>query len=118
MSDDQAGAEGVFSMDPEHTLWVLARQLVDGPRVIAELGRNVRQATERAPDIPQVRQFAADFETTRASWYNEALPNPMASTRLAIEVFDTFGAGHTHVEDSVEAVSSGSRADVPGRIIG
>jgi hypothetical protein len=103
MSDDQEGAEGVFSMDPEHTLWALARQLVDGQRILAEHGRTARHAAEVAPNIPELRQCVEDFERTRAGWYNDMLPHLAAAMRLAIEVFDTFGPGHTTVKDDVEA---------------
>jgi hypothetical protein len=103
MSDDPESTEGVFSMDPEHTLWALARQLVDGQRILAEHGRTARHAADVAPNIPELRQFVEDFERTRASWYDGTLPHIAAGMRLAIEVFDTYGSGHTEVKDSVEA---------------
>jgi hypothetical protein len=103
MSDDQVGAEGVFSMDPDAVLWALARQLVDEGRVLAEMGRTAAHSSEALPDIPEVLQFAASYERLRHNWYENVLPSIAAGMRLAIEVFDTYGSGHTEVKDNVEA---------------
>jgi len=101
-SDDAASQETHFVMDPEATLWTLARQLVSHQRTYAELRRSAETA-RRLPDSAELRRVVADFEALERSWHGETLPSIIASMQVAIEVWDTFGPGRTEVADDLEA---------------
>lgn len=105
MSDDQpaGSADSVFSMDPQKALWSLARQFVDGQRVIAELTRTAHTVRNAAVDNPAAEKLLADYESTVERWLTEALPGLAASMQLTIEVYETFGAGLTRIEDPTDA---------------
>ncbi|HEX7824495.1 MAG TPA: hypothetical protein VF477_06320 [Mycobacterium sp.] len=108
-ADDGSGApqnpsaEARFTMDPEKTLWELARHLVDSQRSYAQFSR-AAQAARRLPDAPEVRKVVTDFETLERSWHTETLPAIIASMKLAIEVLDTFGPGLTDITDEIDAM--------------
>jgi hypothetical protein len=97
--------DAVFSMDPEATIWALARQLVEGQQTLAKLFAEARAAAAAVPDAPEILGLLADLEKLRASWYAESLPSLVASMQLAIEVFDTNGPGVTTISDAVEAAA-------------
>jgi hypothetical protein len=56
--------EGVFAMDPQATLWELARQLVAGQRILADLQRGAQAANAFAPG-PLRRLFLAAVQLMR-----------------------------------------------------
>lgn len=96
--------EGVFAMDPEATLRALARELLDGQQVIAQLTRSAATLRERAhPEDPAARGLLTEFDDTSRRWLAEALPALAASMQLALEVYDTFGPGLTTIDDATEA---------------
>ena len=98
-----SSGEGVFLMDPEKTLWSLARQFVDGQQMIANLTRSAHTVRTSAPDDAAARKLLADFETTTNKWLTQALPSLAASMKVAIEVYETFGGGMTTIEDPTDA---------------
>lgn len=103
-SDSGAGTENIFAMDPQATVWTLARALVDGQRTLALLraGADVAdQAAAVAPD--QANKVRADFRDVEKQWYGETLPTLAASFQLALEVFDTFGPEPTRITDPTDA---------------
>jgi hypothetical protein len=81
--------------------------------VIARLwGRRVSalpvQRWPSAADCPasdEARRVGEQYERLETSWYTETLPMIVASFKLAVEEYDTFGPGMTRVEDATEAVS-------------
>ncbi|WP_149483002.1 hypothetical protein [Mycolicibacterium sp. P1-18] len=103
MTDDSADdAETVFEMDPERTLVMLARQLVDGQRSLADLRRQTQVVAEGA-DPAQARTIRDDFAVLEQQWHRETLPSMVASFQLALEVLDTFGPGRARVDDPMDA---------------
>ena len=102
--DDAMSQESHFAMDPEKTMWTLARQLVSGQRSVAQLHRSA-EAAQRLPDSPELRNVAADCELLQRKWEGETLPSLVASMQLAIEVFDTFGSGLAQISDDLEAAA-------------
>jgi hypothetical protein len=105
MSDSDSPAsdpDATFVMDPEATMWALARQLVNGQRTQARFDAGMRAAAA-GPKTPEILDILSQFNEFRAGWYSEALPSLVASMRLAIEVFDTNGPGVTTISDPIEA---------------
>jgi hypothetical protein len=99
-----SSGEGVFAMDPESTLRTLARELLDGQMVIAQLTRTAATVRERAhPEDLAAKRLLTEFDDTCHRWLTEALPALAASMQLALEVYDTFGPGLTTVDDATEA---------------
>jgi hypothetical protein len=102
-----SSAEGVFAMDPESTLRALARELLDGQQVIAQLTRSAATVRERAhlEDLEDLaaKRLLTEFDDTCHRWLTEALPALAASMQLALEVYDTFGPGLTTIDDATEA---------------
>ena len=83
----------VFGMDLHATLLALARQFVAGQRMLAAMQRGAQTTKAASPDAPEAAALCEEFERVETAWYTKGLPNLAASMRLAIEVFDTFGAG-------------------------
>lgn len=102
---DDASREGVFAMDPDETLRLLARQMVTGQQVMADMSRTA--ATLRADPSAMARSDTADllaqFVAQQQQWFTETLPALAASMKLACEVYDTFGPGMTTIEDPLDA---------------
>lgn len=102
--DDRAPGEGVFTMDPQVVVWDLARTLVRGQSDLVEMRRaadHARSVADRAPE--QARRVIEQFGLLETSWHTETLPMIVASFKLALEVYDTFGPGMTRIEDATEA---------------
>lgn len=106
MSTTQPGqddsSENVFAIDPQETIWTLARQLVNGQRTITQLNESGRLLEMANPDDPAVRQQLSQLQRTTDEWFNGALPNLLAAMQVAIEARDTFGPGFTTVEDPLD----------------
>jgi hypothetical protein len=98
-----ASGEAVFAMDPEQTLRELARQLVDGQKVLANLTRTAHKMRQAAPDNPDVRRLLTDVENTTHQWLTQTLPSLAASMKVALEVYETFGPGSTTIVDATDA---------------
>lgn len=90
-------------MDPERTLVMLARSLVNGQLSLAEMRRQTRELVDRVPDPEQARQLTANLVELEEQWRRDTLPSMVASFRLALEVLDTFGPGHTRIDDAMDA---------------
>lgn len=103
--DSAADAETVFEMDPDRTLVMLARNLVEGQRSLAELRRQTKVSADQAADPNQTQKAAAEFAELERQWHRETLPSMVAAIQLALEVLDTFGPGQTRIDDPMEAVS-------------
>jgi len=107
MSTTQPGQDGasesVFAIDPQETIWTLARQLVTGQHTITQLNESGRLLETANPDDLAVRQHLSQLQRTTDEWFNGALPNLLAAMQVAIEARDTFGPGFTSVEDPIDA---------------
>lgn len=107
MSTTQPGgdhsSENVFAIDPQETIWTLARQLVDGQHTICQLNQSARLLEAASPEDPAVRQHLSQLQRTTDEWFHAALPNLLAAMQVAIEARDTFGPGFTRVEDPIDA---------------
>lgn len=102
---DDASREGVFAMDPDKTLRLLARQMVTGQQNIADMSRAAARlrADPDAMALPDTVDLLAQFDAQQQQWSTETLPALAASMKLACEVYDTFGPGMTTVEDPLDA---------------
>jgi hypothetical protein len=110
MADEQdwttADSEGVFTMDPQAVLRDLARTLVRSQSDLVDMRRTADYAQSVADQLPdEARRIAEQYQRLETSWYTETLPMIVASFRLALEVYDTFGPGMTRIENATEAVS-------------
>jgi len=101
--DSAADAETVFEMDPDRTLVMLARNLVEGQRSLAELRRQTKVSADQAADPNQALKVAAEFAELERQWHRETLPSMVAAIQLALEVLDTFGPGQTRIDDPMDA---------------
>jgi len=91
-------------MDPQAVVWDLARTLVRGQSDLAQMRRAAdyaRSVGDRATD--EARRVIEQFQVLENSWHCETLPMIVASFKLALEVYDTFGPGLTRIEDGTEA---------------
>lgn len=106
-ADDQPGGEAsaddVFAIDAQETLWTLARQLVAGQRTVHKINEAARTLRESHVTNPSAQHLLSEFEQTSRDWYHGALPNLIAAMQVAIEARDTFGPGHTRVDDPIDA---------------
>ena len=108
MNDSEPGSEAAadetFAIDAQETLWTLARQLVAGQRTVHKVNE-AAQALRGSSTVlnPAARHLLSQLEQTSVDWYHGALPNLIAAMQVAIEAHDTFGPGHTRVEDPIDA---------------
>lgn len=107
MSTAQTGrddsSENVFFIDPQETIWTLARQLVTGQHNISQLHESARILRNAKPDDPAVLHHLSRLQRATDEWFGAALPNLLAAMQVAIEAHDTFGPGLTRVEDPIDA---------------
>ncbi|BBZ15099.1 hypothetical protein [Mycobacterium branderi] len=97
-------AESVFFMNPQEVVWELARTLIRGQQTLATMRRTVESAKKVAAAAPAETQQVIDaFNEFERNWYEAALPSMVASFKLAVEVYDTFGPGDTRITDPVDA---------------
>jgi hypothetical protein len=97
-------SEAVFDMDPQAVLIDLSRRLVDGHAMLVQSRRAADQAARLRSVAPEeVQAFRNTAQRYEDSWRTSTLPALLASMKLALEVYDTFGPGHTHIEDATEA---------------
>lgn len=96
-------SENIFAIDPQETLWTLARQLVAGQRTASKLADAARTLRESSSTDPAALHLLSQFDQTAHQWFSEALPNLIAGMQVAIEAHDTFGPGFTRVEDPIDA---------------
>ena len=99
-------SEAVFVMDPQAVVWQLARMLISGQHMVVSMRRAAEAARQSASVTPEeAAKFFADYERFKNRWHNQTLPGVVASFKLAVEVYDTFGPGLTSVQDGTDAVS-------------
>lgn len=107
MSTAQTGPDGasesIFAIDPQETIWTLARQLVSGKHTISQLNASARILRRAKPDDPAVLHHLSQLQQTTDDWFYSVLPSLLASVQVAIEAHDTFGPGFTRVEDPIDA---------------
>lgn len=107
MSTAQPGqddsSENVFVIDPQETIWTLARHLVSGQHTISQLNESARLLKTAKPDDPAVLHHLSQLQRTTDEWFRAALPNLLAAMQVAVEARDTFGPGFTRVEDPIDA---------------
>lgn len=107
MSTTRPGRDGasehVFAIDPQETILMLARQLVSGQHTISQLNESARLLRVAKPDDPAVLHHLSQLRRSTDGWFHMVLPNLLASMQVAIEAHDTFGPGHTRVEDPIDA---------------
>ncbi len=96
-------SEAVFAMDPVATLVTLARFFVKGQHGLADNGRAVDGLPPDAAAIAESVQLPEKYRDLRDEWHQQTVPMLAASMRLALEVFDTFGPGHTVIDDPTDA---------------
>lgn len=97
-------SEGVFDMDPQAVLVDLARTLVNGHTTMLESQRAIERARSVQDAAPEAaEQLIAAALQYEHDWHTSTYPALLASMRLALEVYDTFGPGHTHIDDTTEA---------------
>lgn len=103
-SDGGASGESTFEMDQQSVVWSLARALVQGELTLNEMRRaadTAERLAEAATD--HTAKFVANFREFEALWRSETHPMLVASFRLALEVYDTFGASPVRLDDPIEA---------------
>lgn len=114
MSTAQPGGddstENVFFIEPQETIWTLARQLITGQHTITQLNESARLLRNSKPDDPSVLQHLSQLQKATDEWFGAALPNLLAAMQVAIEAHDTFGPGFTRVEDPIEAAVWNNKA--------
>ena len=103
--DHQPGptSDEMFAMDPQQALLELARHLIEGQNVLAELSGTARAAQSLAPRNQQAQALLTEVDHIRQQWHTKALPSLAAAMKVALEVYDTFGSGTTTIEDPTEA---------------
>ncbi|OFJ52176.1 hypothetical protein BEL07_19045 [Mycolicibacterium grossiae] len=109
MSTTQPGQDGasenVFVIEPQETIWTLARQLISGQHTITQLNESARLLRNAKPDDPAVLHHLSQLQRTTDGWFRAALPNLLAEMQVAVEAHDTFGPGFTRVEDPIDAAA-------------
>lgn len=95
--------EAIFAMDPTATLVSLARFFVKGQRGLADSGRALDGLPPQIAGLVGGGQFDAPYQSLKDQWHHQTMPMLAASMRLALEVLDTFGPGHTVIDDPTEA---------------
>lgn len=100
---DSESAETIFEMDPQAVIFSLARQLVAGRRTLAELERSAQAVRASGADTPAARELLSRVRETQTDWFEQVLPSQLASMQVALEAHDTFGPGHTKVDDPIDA---------------
>lgn len=114
MSTTQPGrddsSENVFVIEPQETIWTLARQLISGQHTITQLNESARLLRNAKPDDPAVLHHLSQLQRTTDGWFRAALPNLLAAMQVAIEAHDTFGPGFTRVEDPIESAVWNNKA--------
>lgn len=107
MNESESGpedtADEIFAIDAQETIWTLARQLVAGQRTAHKINEAAAKLRESNVTNPSARHLLSEMEQTSRDWYHGALPNLIAAMQVAIEAHDTFGPGHTRVEDPIDA---------------
>jgi hypothetical protein len=108
MTDDHPASpdnsETVFDMDPQAVLVDMSRRLIDGHQMLVQSRRTAEQAGQLRSVAPEELQaFHNIAERYETDWATTTLPALLASMKLALEVYDTFGPGHIHIEDPTEA---------------
>lgn len=96
-------SEAVFAMDPVAVLLALSRQLLHGQQTLAHHARTLADLTPAERQLPQLQKLLADDDRLTASWNDDILPTILASMKVALEVYDTFGPGRTQIDDAFEA---------------
>ncbi|MCV7256947.1 hypothetical protein H7J86_32710 [Mycobacterium hackensackense] len=101
VTDGDSG-DAVFRMKPAAAIEVLARQFVDGQRLLAHARQVLATLPADAPVdvVTEVRQRVDDLV---ALWDSQQGPNLAACFRLALEVLDTYGPEGADVEDLTDA---------------
>lgn len=96
-------SESVFAMDPVATLMSLARFFVKGQHGLANHGRAVDGLPAEAAATADGIELPGKYRDLRDQWHQQTVPMLAASMRLALEVLDTFGPGHTVIDDPTDA---------------
>ncbi len=102
-SGDSESGEAIFEMDPQATIWAVARQLVAGRRTLLELDRSAQAVRASGSDTPAARELLSRVCEAQTDWFEQVLPNQLAAMQVAIEAYDTFGPGHIKVDDPIDA---------------
>jgi hypothetical protein len=110
MSMPDMDSDGPFSIDPAVAVWALARELVEGQRVVAELGRSISAMQARHFDDPdpainfvREQKSISDINTLRSLWYSKTLPGLIAKFAIALEAHETCSDGSIVVNDPIDA---------------
>src|ERR1700742_4809364 len=69
-------------MDPRGALLALARQLISGHRMLADLVRTTHVADMLGPSVPGVQELQAKLAETQSICYNEVLRSIAAAGML------------------------------------
>lgn len=100
--DGPSSAEAVFRMKPAGAIEALARQFIDGQRLLAHARRVLNTLPADAPG-DAVKEVQERVDAMTALWNTQQGPNLAACFRLALEVLDTYGPDGVAVEDPIDA---------------
>lgn len=99
---DGHSGEAVFRMKPAVAIEALARQFVDGQRLLAHARHVLNTLPAHAP-VDAVTEVRQRVDALTAQWNSQQGPNLAACFRLALEVLDTYGPEGVDVEDLTDA---------------
>ncbi|MUL78906.1 hypothetical protein [Mycolicibacterium sp. CBMA 226] len=103
MIEDQGrDSEAVFTMDPVEVLIAMARIIVAKQRFLADAARAYAALPPAVGQSPEGAAVKAQFDALQRETA-EGFPSMVASLRVALEAYDTFGPGQVTVDTPHEA---------------
>lgn len=103
MTEDQGrDSEAVFTMDPVEVLIAMARIIVAQQRFLADAARAYAALPPTVDQTPEGAAVKAQFDALQRETA-EGFPSMVASLRVALEAYDTFGPGLVTVDTPDEA---------------
>ncbi|GAA2401342.1 hypothetical protein [Mycolicibacterium llatzerense] len=103
MTEDQRhDSEAAFSMDPVEVLVTMARMIVTQHRFLADAARAYAALPPWVAQTPEGAAVKAQFEHVQQRTA-EGFPSTLASLRVALDAYDTFGPGQVTVNEPHEA---------------
>lgn len=95
-------SEAIFTMEPVQVLIAMARLIVAKQRFLADAARAYAALSPQMTQTPDGAALRAHLEAIRQRTA-EGLPSMVASLRVALEVYDTFGPGQVTIDQPDEA---------------
>lgn len=102
IEDKGHDSEAIFTMEPVEALIAMARLIVTKQRFLADAARAYTALSPQMRQTPEGAALRAHLDAL-GQRTAEGFPSMVASLRVALEVYDTFGPGRVTVDEPDEA---------------